>query len=57
MSRTCRHILEAAQPNPLCNRPGATSAPGLLARNLPHLPQRAAARPPTTTTTNLTEHY
>ena len=37
--------------------PGATNAPGLLARHLPHLPQRAAARPPTTPTTNLTEHY
>ena len=45
------------QPDPLPGRPGATSAPGVLARHLPHLPQRAAARPPPTPTPNLTEHY
>ena len=45
------------QPDALRDRPGATSTPGLLARNLPHLPQRAAARPLPTPTPNLTEHY
>ena len=45
------------QPDPLRDRPGATSTPGLLARHLSHLPQRAAAQPPPTRTTNLTEHY
>jgi hypothetical protein len=45
------------QPDPLPGRPGAPNAPGLLARNLPRLPQRATARTPTTRTANLTEHY
>ena len=45
------------QPDPLRGRSGAARAPGLLAGNLHHLPQRAAARPSVASITQLTEHY
>jgi hypothetical protein len=51
--RRHRPRLRAAA-GPLPGRPGAPNPPGLLARNLPGLPQRATARTPTPRTTNLT---